>query len=276
MTAVCVQAPCPQPSATYTPTIMVTDSYGTQASSSLTIALTGKISALKVATTGGGSGQVTSSPAGITACGTPSGVCEASYDDGTVVTLTAQPATGSELAGWSGGCSGTDACQVTIGAGTAPTARFEKTPPANPTPPTPPAGPAPSTGPGSPTHPQPSVRAHLLIKQLRATSVRTRCAVGSATVARSHRRVCTKLAITVEGTIAKEARGTVSIKIGARAHGRPKTLTQRARILNGHWRVRILLPAVDRNPKATISVSTRFAGSAGVGSDQVTRRVRVR
>jgi hypothetical protein len=28
--------------------------------------------------------------------------CEASYDDGTVVTLTAQPAAGSEFASWPG------------------------------------------------------------------------------------------------------------------------------------------------------------------------------
>jgi putative Ig domain-containing protein/List-Bact-rpt repeat protein len=259
MTAVCVQAPCPQPAATYTPTITVTDSHGTQASSPLTLAVAAKISVLKVATTGGGSGQVTSSPAGITGCGAPSGVCEASYDDGTVVTLSAQPATGSEFAGWSGGCSGTGACQVTIGAGTTPTARFEKTPPASPGPST--GNPSPTPGPA-----RPRARAQLRIKQLHAKSVRTRCA---------HRRVCTKLAITVDGTIAKQARGTVSIKIGARVHGRPKTLTQRARILDGRWHLRILLSGVDRNRKATISVSARFAGSAGVGSDQATRRVRV-
>jgi Divergent InlB B-repeat domain len=274
MTAVCVRSPCPQPSATYTPTITVTDSHGTQASSSpLTIALAARISALHVAVTGGGSGGVSSSPAGINACGTPGGACEASYDDGTVVTLTAQPTAGSEFAGWSGGCSGAGACQVTIGAGTTPTARFEQAPPANSGPL---IGPGPSVGPGPLTHPQPSVRAHLLIKQLRAEPVRTRCAVGSATVARSRRRVCAKLAITVEGTIAKEARGTVSIKIGARSHGRPKTVTQRARILDGRWRVRILLSGTDHDPKAAISVSTRFAGSAGVGGDQAMRRVRVR
>ncbi len=267
MTAVCVRTPCPQPAATYTPTVTVTDSHGTQASSPLTIALAARVSALKVTTTGGGSGEVNSSPAGIHACGAPGGTCQASYDDGTVVTLTAQPAAGSDFAGWSGGCSGAGACQVTVGAGATPTARFEKTPP---------AAPGPSTDPGPSPHPQPSVRAHLLVKHLRATSVRTRCAGGSATVARSHRRVCTKLAITVEGTIAKEARGTVSIKIGARVHGRPKTVTQRARIVNGRWHLRVLLSGVDHSPKATISISTRFTGSAGVGSDQVTRRVRIR
>jgi hypothetical protein len=272
MTAVCVQAPCPQPSATYTPTITVTDSNGTQAFSPLTIALTGKTSTLTVTTTGGGSGQVSSSPAGISGCGTAAGVCEASYDDGTVVTLTAQPAAGSEFAGWSGSCSGTGACQVLVGTSTTPTARFEKSPPAGPGPSTgSPLPGSPSTTPGQPPPPAP-VRAQLRIKQLRVTSVRTRC----ATVARSHRRVCTKLAITVEGTIAKEARGTVSVKIGARVHGRQKTVTKRAQILNGRWQLRILLSNVDRTPKATISASTRFAGSAGVQADQATRRVRLR
>jgi hypothetical protein len=263
LTAVCVHTPCPQPAATYTPTITVTDGHDTQASSPLTIALAAKISALKVTTTGGGSGQVNSSPAGITACGTPVGVCAASYDEGTVVTLTAQPAAGSALAGWSGGCSGTGACQVTIGAGATPTARFEKAPPAVP----PPTVSDPPTVPGPPPPPPPSVRAHLLIKQLRATPVRTRCA---------HRRVCTKLAVTVEGTIAQQARGTVSIKIGARVHGRSKSVTRRARILNGRWHLRILLSGVDHGPKATISAGARFAGSTGVTSDQATRRVRVR
>jgi hypothetical protein len=82
--------------------------------------------------------------------------------------------------------------------------------------------------------------------------------------------------VTVEGTIAKQARGTVSIKIGARVHGRSKSVTRRARILNGRWHLRILLSGVDHGPKATISASARFAGSTGVGSDQVARRVRVR
>jgi hypothetical protein len=275
MTAVCVRTPCPQPAATYTPTVTVTDSHGTQASSPLTIALAARISALKVTTTGGGSGEVNSSPAGINGCGTPEGACEASYDDGTVVTLTAQPAAGSELAGWSGGCSGAGACKVTVGADTTPTARFEKTPPAG-SDPSSGAGPGSSISPGSSAGPQPPVRAHLRIKRLRATSVRTRCAGGSATVARSHRRVCSKPAITLEGTIAKEARGTVGVKISIRVHGRRVTVSKRARILRGRWHMTILFSGIDRSPKATISISARFAGSAGVGDDQVTRRVTLR
>jgi hypothetical protein len=67
-----------------------------------------------------GNGTVTSSPAGID-CG---GTCLASYPQGTVVTLTAAPAAGSTFAGWSGACTGTGTCQVTLNAPAAVTATF--------------------------------------------------------------------------------------------------------------------------------------------------------
>ena len=55
-----------------------------------------------VTNSGTGNGTVTSSPAGIN-CGS---VCSASFNSGTLVTLTATPAAGSTFAGWSGtGCS---------------------------------------------------------------------------------------------------------------------------------------------------------------------------
>ncbi len=77
--------------------------------------------ALTVTKAGTGSGTVTSTPAGIT-CG-PS--CSTSYPNGTAVTLTASPATGSSFTGWSGGgCSGKGSCTVTISAGTTVTANF--------------------------------------------------------------------------------------------------------------------------------------------------------
>jgi len=64
---------------------------------------------------------VTSSPSGIN-CG---GTCNASYQTGTQVTLTAAAASGSTFAGWSGsGCSGIAACTVTISAATSVTATF--------------------------------------------------------------------------------------------------------------------------------------------------------
>jgi hypothetical protein len=63
---------------------------------------------------------VTSVPAGI-ACGA---TCNAGFLSGTPVTLTAAPATGSTFTGWSGACSGTGACVVTMDSAKAVTANF--------------------------------------------------------------------------------------------------------------------------------------------------------
>ncbi len=68
---------------------------------------------LTVTKAGTNNGTVTSSPAGITKCST---TCSANYASGTVVTLTAVPATGAALAGWSGACSGVGTCTVTMSA----------------------------------------------------------------------------------------------------------------------------------------------------------------
>lgn len=83
--------------------------------------------ALTVAKSGTGSGTVTSSPAGIN-CGSD---CSESYDQGTQVTLTAAAASGSVFTGWSGACSGTGSCQVTMSEAKAVTAAFtpDSTPP---------------------------------------------------------------------------------------------------------------------------------------------------
>ena len=81
---------------------------------------------LSVAKTGTGAGTVTSSPAGIS-CG---GDCGQLYDEGTTVTLTAAPSSGSSFAGWSGeGCSGTASCVVTMSAAKSVTASFTQNPP---------------------------------------------------------------------------------------------------------------------------------------------------
>jgi hypothetical protein len=68
---------------------------------------------LTVSTTGTGSGQVTSSPAGID-CGAGGTDCSASFVHGTQVTLTSTPSTGSDFSGWSGACSGSGSCVVAM------------------------------------------------------------------------------------------------------------------------------------------------------------------
>ena len=75
---------------------------------------------LTVTLAGDGSGSVSSDPVGID-CPTD---CTEAYDDGTLVTLTATPASGSSFAGWSGDCSGTDSCQVSMDAARSVTATF--------------------------------------------------------------------------------------------------------------------------------------------------------
>jgi uncharacterized repeat protein (TIGR02543 family) len=74
---------------------------------------------------GDGTGTVTSTPNGIT-CGA---VCQASYAEDTVVSLTTTPGAGSAFEGWGGACLGTetgDPCKVTMTANQSVTARFTK------------------------------------------------------------------------------------------------------------------------------------------------------
>ena len=70
--------------------------------------------------TGPGEGTVTSSPGGI-ACGSS---CEAEYEEGTAVTLSPAPAEHSEFKGWSGACTGTGACEVTMSQARSVSAEF--------------------------------------------------------------------------------------------------------------------------------------------------------
>jgi hypothetical protein len=71
-----------------------------------------------------GNGTVTSSPTGID-CGND---CSEPYSYNTPVTLTATPAAGSTFSGWSGPCSGTDPCSVTMNQAQTVTATFSSTP----------------------------------------------------------------------------------------------------------------------------------------------------
>lgn len=82
---------------------------------------------LSVAKNGTGAGTVSSSPIGIN-CGSD---CQESYSLGSVVTLTANPATGSVFTSWAGACTGTaQNCQVTMTQARSVTATFHVTPPA--------------------------------------------------------------------------------------------------------------------------------------------------
>lgn len=76
---------------------------------------------LTVTTAGTGTGLVTSNPAGLN-CGT---TCTLTVTSGTVVTLTASPASGNTLTSWGGACAtATATCAVTASANQAVTATF--------------------------------------------------------------------------------------------------------------------------------------------------------
>lgn len=75
---------------------------------------------LNVTRSGSGHGSVTSSPVGISCPGD----CTKVYPPSTVVTLTANPSTDSTFTGWSGACTGTGACTVTVNSATSADAQF--------------------------------------------------------------------------------------------------------------------------------------------------------
>ena len=79
---------------------------------------------LSVTTTGTGTGTVTSSPAGID-CGS---TCQANFSSGQQVTLTATAASGSTFGGWSGACTGSGSCTVTMNQARSVTATFTSSP----------------------------------------------------------------------------------------------------------------------------------------------------
>jgi hypothetical protein len=80
----------------------------------------GEGQSLEVSISGAGQGSVKSSPAGISC----PGACKAELNSGRIVTLTATAAPGSAFTGWSGACTGSGTCQVTLSGPTAVTAQF--------------------------------------------------------------------------------------------------------------------------------------------------------
>jgi hypothetical protein len=91
------------------------------ASASVTASFAINTFVLTVTRSGSGSGTVTSNPSGID-CGVD---CSESYNFNTIVQLTATPGTGSTFLGWSGACTGTGSCSVTMSAARNVTATFD-------------------------------------------------------------------------------------------------------------------------------------------------------
>jgi outer membrane protein OmpA-like peptidoglycan-associated protein len=98
--------------------------------------------ALTVSKSGSGTGTITSTPSGIN-CGA---TCRANFTAGSSVTLAAAPASGSTFTGWSGACSGTGPCTVTMSEARTVTAAFAGSTP----------GPAPGPGPAPEPTPTPT------------------------------------------------------------------------------------------------------------------------
>jgi hypothetical protein len=69
---------------------------------------------LTVALDGTGNGGVISDPSGIDCAVVGGSNCSDSFINGTVVTLTATADVGSTFTGWSGACTGTAVCLVTM------------------------------------------------------------------------------------------------------------------------------------------------------------------
>ena len=76
---------------------------------------------LTASKTGKGSGSISSSIPGIN-CGSD---CSETYPANTLVTLTAKPANDAVFKGWSGACSGTGSCQVTLTEAKTVSAQFD-------------------------------------------------------------------------------------------------------------------------------------------------------
>jgi Divergent InlB B-repeat domain/Carboxypeptidase regulatory-like domain/Bacterial Ig domain/Phosphodiester glycosidase/Glucodextranase, domain B/Bacterial Ig-like domain (group 2) len=96
------------------------DGAGNEGNSSIIVTYTPPVRTLSISKAGTGVGTVNSNPAGID-CGA---TCSSDFSDGTTVTLTPTPATGSSFIGWTGSCTGTGACTVSMNAAKSVTATF--------------------------------------------------------------------------------------------------------------------------------------------------------
>lgn len=79
---------------------------------------------ITVTVQGAGTGTVTSSPAGINCSSGSATGCSASFAQNTAVVLSGAPAQNNTFSGWSGACSGTSTCSITLTAADTVTATF--------------------------------------------------------------------------------------------------------------------------------------------------------
>ncbi len=79
-----------------------------------------------VSRAGDGGGAVASDDMTIRCDGAAGEVCSMSYPSGTALTLTATPSMGAVFGGWSGACTGTGTCMLTVDADRSVTASFDR------------------------------------------------------------------------------------------------------------------------------------------------------
>jgi List-Bact-rpt repeat protein/putative Ig domain-containing protein len=106
----------------YSFSVTVTGKWGHKSTAAYSVTISPQAGGLTLTVTmaGTGGGSAASSPVGI-ACPT---TCGATFKSGTVVTLYATPDAGSAFAGWSGACTGTGTCTLTMNAAKSVTATF--------------------------------------------------------------------------------------------------------------------------------------------------------